>query len=165
MNRRITLLSSFIMLAMIVVFTASSASISAVAVGNNPSANGHGNITVNDTLRTFSFQAMTRKDGTVTGSATLHNRNSDTFIKLDINCLRVVENTAYLSGIITKSSNPSFEGRLGLFQVVDNGEGANDPPDQISLVFIYPESTLFNCNSFDDFPLNTIEGGNVQVNP
>ncbi len=153
------------MLVAVVAMTASSGSISAVASGNNPSANGHGNLTTNDELRTFSFHARTRNDGTVTGSATLHNRDQDVFLKLDINCLTVVGNTASVSGVISRHSNPSFIGRTGIFQVVDNGEGSGNPSDQMSLVFIFGAGSPVDCNTGFILPQNTVEGGNVQVKP
>jgi hypothetical protein len=164
MNRTIALL----LLVLIAVIFTPTDSTSAVAAGNTPSASGHGNIRINDgELRTFSFHAMTRKDGTVTGNTTLHNRDQDVFVKLDIDCLRVVGNTAYVSGVITQHSNPDFLGFKGRFRVVDNGEGANNPPDLMSLVANSPPTSTSDCNSPSNaFPaLNDIEGGNVQVKP
>ena len=135
---------------------------SAVSLVNGPSSNGHGNITLGE-LRTFSYHAMTLKDGSVRGSLTLHNRDSGNFIKADINCLRVVNNIAVMSGVITKSTDPTFEGWGGFFRVQDNGEGANSPPDGMSLLNLGP--TVPNCNSAFAPPFLAIEGGNVQVKP
>lgn len=165
MKSRIILLSLLVLLAVVAAGVVSTRSTSVFAAGNSPSANGHGNLTVGGELRTFSFHAMTRKDGTVTGSATLHNRNSDVFIHMDINCLRVVGNTAFMSGPITNSSNPAFEGRTGLFQARDNGEGSNAAPDQLSLLAVLVGNTTIDCNTNFAPLLNPIEGGNIQVKP
>jgi len=138
------------------------------AQNSGPSANGHGNTTVNGELRTFSFNAIQKKDGTVTGNMTLHNRGLDSFIKVDVNCLLVVGNIATMSGVVTHSDDPrgSFEGLNAIFRVVDNGEGENSPPDLISgVVVLGDEDSLITCR--DPFPLQLrlIEAGNIQVKP
>jgi hypothetical protein len=165
MKKRITILSVLILLAMFAAVAGATQSSLAFVFGNTPSANGHGNLTVGGELRTFSFHANTRKDGTVKGSATLHNRASDVFIHADIDCLSVVGNIATMSGTITNSSDPAFEGRRGLFQVQDNGEGGNTTPDQISLLVIFPANSTIDCNSNFTFSRAPIEGGNIQVKP
>src|SRR5687768_5433806 len=147
MNRRITLLSFLIMVAAFAAITASSHPTSTVALGNKPSANGHGNLTISGELRTFSFHAMTSNDGTVKGNSALHNRDLDVFSKMDINCLSVAGNTASMSGPITHHSDSYLVGRTGVFQVVDNGEGSNGAPDEISLVFVLPVNSTSDCNT------------------
>ena len=166
MKNRITLLSLLVLFAVFAVGVVPTRSTSVFAAGGNgPSANGHGNLTVGGELRTFSFHAITQRDDDVQGSVTLHNRSTDTFTKADINCLRVVGNTAIMSGPITNSSNPVFEGRTAIFRVQDNGEGANSPPDGLSLLFIFPAGSTASCNINFVFPFMPIEGGNVQVKP
>jgi hypothetical protein len=74
----------------------------------------------------------------------------------------VVGNTAYLSGTITDSSVASLVGDSGVWSVQDNGEGANSPPDQISLVsFFSPFPQL--CQLVHPSPTIQIDGGNVQI--
>jgi len=159
MNRKIALLLTVLIAALF----APSLSTSALAVFNGPSSNGHGNITVNGELRTFSFHANTLKNGEVRGSLTLHNRVNDTFIRADIDCLRVIGNTAHMSGVITRSSEPAFEGLRAFFRVQDNGEGANSPPDGLSFLNVGPN--VPDCNSAFSPPFQVIEGGNIQVKP
>jgi hypothetical protein len=131
------------------------------AAGNNPSASGQGTLTVLGERRTFSFHALTKKNGTVTGSFTLQSRHSDTFIKASLNCLQVVGSNARLSGTVTHSNNPALVGLAVLFAAQDNGEGANDPPDELSLAAV---GGPFNCTNFPGvIPMNPIEGGNIQV--
>lgn len=164
MNRRMTVLSLLVLLAAVIA-TGITRSTSAMMPASGPSASGHGNLTVGGELRTFSFTAVTHKNGTVTGQAQLNNRAQDTRLHLDIDCLRVVGNTATVSGIVTNTTDPTLEGFRGIFRVEDNGEGANDPPDRISLVFLFPPSVPLDCNSNLGLPLIPIEAGNIQVRP
>lgn len=130
---------------------------------NGPKASGHGNLTVADELRTFSFTAVTHQDGSVTGQAQLNNRAQDARIHLEIDCLLVIGNRAVMSGVVTNTNDPVFEGLTGTFRVTDNGEGANDPPDTISLVFFgFPPQF---CRTNVPLPEMPIEGGNIQVKP
>jgi len=158
------------------------AAITAVGAGGahaaapaTPSSNGHGGYTVTDTNgrqvhRQFSFSATTKKDGTVNGSAELHNPAFDpTFsMHVDVTCLKVTGNVASFGGTVTKTSDPAF-GPGGydraFWTVVDNGEpGTNDT---ISAVFfdnvVPPSACQFITPS--DFPQQPIENGNVQVKP
>src|SRR5437867_12209486 len=62
---------------------------STAAPGSGPSASGHGNLTAGGELRTFSFTAVTHRDGSVTGEAQLNNRASGQKIHMAIDCLSV----------------------------------------------------------------------------
>ena len=91
---------------------------------NGPSALGHGNLTAGGELRTFSFTAVTHKDGSVTGEAELINRSSGGEFQLAINCLSVSGNAAVVSGVVTNSDGPTnILGWTGVFSVTDNGDG------------------------------------------
>jgi hypothetical protein len=146
---------------------------SAEAAAPGPSSNGHGGITVTSTTgkeakRQFTFSAVTRKDGTVTGSAVLRNPEFDFFAHFDISCLRVVGNSATFGGTVTKTNDPFFteEGDgfdRGFFTVVDNGEPGTQ--DTISSVFfdnVVPPQAC-QATGVNDFPQRPIENGNVQV--
>jgi hypothetical protein len=137
------------------------------APDSGPSASGHGNLTVVGELRTFSFNAITQHDGSVSGEAQLNNRSSGQKIHMAINCLSVVGNTAVASGVVTISDPTGLEGFTGVFAVQDNGEGKNSPGDRISLVFLFSPPTTVDCTTFTfaDFPTSPIEGGNIQVKP
>jgi hypothetical protein len=169
MTRRKKLLPLLILpvLAMAAFFSASHRLVGAQNSG--PAANGHGNLTTsNGELRTFSFNAVQKKDGTVIGNATLQNRGLDSFLKIDINCLMVTGNIATMSGVVTHSDDPrgDFKGLPAIFRVVDNGEGANSPPDLISgVVVLGDEDALITCRDPFPLPLRTIEAGNIQVKP
>jgi hypothetical protein len=131
------------------------------------SATGSGHLQVGGELRTFSFTAVERSDGTVTGQAQNHNRLTGAAAHVEIDCLNVVGNVAIVSGIL---SDTSFF-RDALFAVEDNGEGANASPDRITLLFtfvpgIFPPGTPV-CELFgpEDAAgaLMPIDEGNVQV--
>lgn len=135
------------------------------AAGGNsgPSAGGGGHFEITGDLRTFSFTAITERDGSVKGQAQLYNRDQDVRLHMDIDCLRVVGNIAYASGVITQSTTPAQVGLRGVFSAQDNGEGANAAPDRLSLVF----SAAFAanvCRTFSPAPTNAIDG-NIQVKP
>src|SRR3989442_870582 len=121
-------------------------SASTSAAGSGPSASGHGNLTVGGELRTFSFTAVTKSNGSVTGEAQLKSRASGVIIHVEINCLKVVGNQAYISGVVRHANNPLFVGHTSIFRVIDNGEGANRPPDELSLLTTFVTVPPEDCN-------------------
>ncbi len=137
------------------------------AQGNGPMASGHGNLTTGGELRTFSFSAVTHSDGSVTGEAELKSRASGTVIHAQLNCLTVVGHQAYIGGIVTNATNPAFVGKPAVFSVIDNGEGAGAPPDQLSLfvTFVNPPSEDCNGATNHSQTMHPIEAGNIQVTP
>ena len=150
--------------------------LSAVAVQTGPaatdpvvnSATGSGHMVRPDgTFRSFSFSARKHADGSVEGQLQLNSRGFDVFVHIEIDCLRVVENTAYMSGHITYTSNPA-EGELGELNraiVRDNGEG-HGVIDQVSRIPVNPGSTdQRTCLAANEdlFPLRDVQRGNVQV--
>jgi hypothetical protein len=131
------------------------------------SATGAGHFTVGGELRTFSFTALKYADGTVQGEYELLSRLTGTRIHGDVTCLSVVGNQAWIGGVQEHSNNPAIlPGGENGFRVADNGEGANDPPDQMSLMFVNgaPGFAQAYCNARPPAPpLNPIEAGNIQV--
>ena len=132
------------------------------------SATGSGHMVRPDgTFRSFSFSARRYADGNANGQLQLNSRGFDVFVHIRIDCLRLDGNTAYMSGLITKTSNPA-EGEIGeLNRVIvrDNGEGAG-VIDQVSRIPANPGSldqrTCLDENA-DLFPLRDVQRGNVQV--
>lgn len=132
------------------------------------SAMGSGHMVRPDgTFRSFSFTAAERADGTVTGQVQLNSRSFDVFVHISVDCLRVVGNTAYMSGRITHSSDPEqgFIGELNRFAVQDNGEG----PGAVDRISTIPENPgnadPKTCtDDMSDRPLaRVVQRGNVQV--
>lgn len=149
--------------------------------GNNESAQGHGTLIVLDengreVRRQFSFSARRKNDGTVSGQATLHNpafsgANGQKYqLKLDISCMKIVGNIAIFGGLTRRTNDPNLVD-AAYFTVQDNGEPGKDN-DQISSVFFFDEDPTTTgdpqgclVTGPNDFPFNTIEAGNIQVNP
>jgi hypothetical protein len=115
----------------------------------------------------FSLLAVQRADGSVTGQWVdrFSQVNGGGGIHVAINCLNVIGNRAYVSGVVTQSSSSDQVGQPALTKLVDNGRSANDPPDQISVSIIFPG--VVDCNAapaFDDFiPLFPTPQGQVVV--
>jgi hypothetical protein len=130
------------------------------------SATGAGNTVVAGELRTFSFTAQLKEDGTASGTAQVNNRMVNEMFQLDLDCLQVAGNIAIMSGIITRHTDTTAIGLTGIFGVIDNGAGANDPPDEVTQVFFFRPG-LVSCRDIDPalVPANAtpIAGGNVQV--
>lgn len=129
------------------------------------SATGSGNITQNGSFRTFAFTAKLYEDGTAQGEAEVLNHVNHRTVHIEVDCLRVAGNRAYVGGRITNATNTALEGQRVLFAVEDNGEGANDPPDRISLVVVLePEDpTCADPETNGLIPNRIVERGNIQV--
>ncbi len=114
----------------------------------------------------FSLVALQRADSSVTGE--YHDQFSQfpgvggTGIHVAVNCLVVIGNQAWISGMITQSRIPGVAGLDALTSVVDNGSSANQPADQISLSFI---GTGIPCQAAVGlpFPLFSVPQGQVVV--
>lgn len=142
---------------------------SAVAIAQVvASATGSGQFHVSGDLRTFTFNANTDSSGNTSGQTQGNNRNSSVKWHGTLNCLNVVGNVATMSGVVTDITpglgDPFLVGNYIVFQVIDNGEGSNAPPDLISLTFFFPAgSPNPGCTGFGIFATIPIEHGNVQV--
>ena len=143
------------------------------------SASGHGTLSRENAdgdpvKRQFSFSARTHADGTVTGHAVLINpefegENGNAYqLHVDISCMKVVGNIAVFGGTTKRTNDPSLVDAV-FFSVQDNGEPGGGA-DKISSVFFWdgdptttgdPQACLLTGAL--DFPLNTIESGNIQV--
>lgn len=150
-------------------------STSAIVPAIGPAASGHGTILLQNTdgktvRRQFSFSAKQMPDGTVQGSAVIHNPsfNPKYAAHIEITCLQVVGNRASFGGSIKKTSDPVFNDEFdaAFFTVFDNGEpGAG--VDTISEIFFdnVVEPSACQFIGADDFPQIPIAAGNVQVWP
>jgi hypothetical protein len=141
-------------------------SMSFTALPPGPSANGQGSLTRPGELqRRFAFHANTMPNGDVKGSGVLTITGGEAQIKFDINCLSINGSTAIMAGKVTSvSGNTAFQvGWDCWFKVVDNGEGSNAAPDQITLLSGNPGGLDCTIQVIGNNPLNDIEGGNIQV--
>ena len=145
------------------------------AAAAKPSASGHGTILLQNTegktvRRQFSFSARINSDGSVSGTAIIHNPSFDPkySAQFDITCLQIVGNRASFGGSVRKTTDPVFNDEFdaAFFTVFDNGEpgGGNDT---ISEVFFdnVVEPSACQFIGADDFPQIPIESGSVQVKP
>lgn len=140
-----------------------------VLLKSGPSANGQGTLIMPwGDHQTFSFHARDF-DGVVEGSLqfNMHGTNQAHGV---IDCMTIEENIATLSGVISNWPE-EWEDFLPppyyfWFRVIDNGEGANDPPDEFS--DIYVPIDYFPCDlPIPDGAITMIPiiNGNFQVKP
>jgi hypothetical protein len=157
-------------------------SLPAAAAAADPSfAAGHGNTISGGELRTFSFSVVLDEDETVHGTVQVKNRSLDVRAHVEVDCVRFEPGArAIVSGPITQSSNPELivPGRIGVFGVEDNGEGATAPADRITTIPDYAPPKSCNEFTFVDGTLRDVAdlsvavrtltpivAGNIQVSP
>lgn len=153
-----------------------SVSPTAQAAAETASANGQG--TLDSGARHFSFSAKQNADGTVSGHATLTNKSftgtngtSPYKLQIEIVCMNDVgNNTVYFGGNVksTNEGDPVYHDSV-FFAVQDNGEPGKGV-DKISRAYFWDydpavtgDPMACENNVAGDFPLETIEAGNVQV--
>jgi hypothetical protein len=86
----------------------------------------------------LAFNAKKYADGTVSGQFEYHQVvEGESFnFHVEVTCMNVYDgNRAKIGGEIKNTNDPTVPpGTFAWFQVFDNGEGANAPPDQSSLI-------------------------------
>jgi len=123
---------------------------------------------------TVAVHAIRHQDGTVTGQIEQHILDFGLSVHGEVNCLFVVGNVAYVSGVITNVQEASETGLGSFFQegtffllaIEDNGEGLNSfGSDRVSLLF--PSATPFDCENPPALAsfMNDLTQGNFQVVP
>jgi hypothetical protein len=119
----------------------------------------------------LAFTAHKYADGSVTGNFVYHQIvEGESFnFHVDVTCMNVYDgNRAKIGGVITYSNDPTLPaGVFAWFQVFDNGEGANAPPDRSSLIGFGNEAAneaFCNSPNLPRFGPWDVEG-NVQVRP
>lgn len=111
----------------------------------------------------FSLVAIEYGDGRMAGQWTDQFGQSDGGVHIDVNCVFVQGNQAWVSGII-KSGNfqgADLSGLPAITRVADLGTSANDPPDAISFTFI---GVAAPCTAAPNLPLLPMTNGQVKVN-
>jgi hypothetical protein len=118
-------------------------------------------------LWVLTFTAQKRAGGTVTGYAHVDRKDLDAAWDVDVTCLSVVGNVAWIGGIIRNARGPlPRDGTVSYFYVIDNGEGDGNPPDQASAVRlndIAGEDIRFCTDRPLLLPASDIAHGDVQV--
>jgi hypothetical protein len=145
------------------------------------SAAGHGTLLVQDengrmVRRQFSFNGRQVDGFEAEGSAVLHNpaftvgNGQNYSLHIDVQCLKIVGNIAIFGGLTRRTNDPNLVDAV-FFTVQDNGEPGKNR-DKISRVFFWDDDPTTQGDPMacantgpTDFPLETIDAGNVQVRP
>jgi hypothetical protein len=118
-------------------------------------------------LWVLSFNAQKSENGTVTGYAHIDRQDLGWSWDVEVTCLSVVGNIAWIGGIIRNASGGvAQDGTVSYFYVIDNGEGENDPVDRASGVRLNDldgEDIRFCTDRPLVLPATDIAHGNVQV--
>jgi hypothetical protein len=124
----------------------------------------------NNHLR-YSLSAIRHRDGSVSGEVEEHAETAaGVFIRRGhgtVTCFTINGNIARIGGTVDRSSASNLPPGTEFFlTVIDNGEGANDPPDMATS----PASGSIgvaarHCTNGFDRPIFTIDRGNIQVRP
>lgn len=136
-------------------------------VGHPVVVTGSGHVEAGDGLRNFTFHAIQRPDGSVEGSYRILRTDLSTEFTVDVTCLTVVGNRAWIAGIISQSDSPGvIVGTVSYFYAIDNGEGEGAAPDIVSLARINDragEDVLFCTILPTVLPPRVVRFGNVQI--
>ena len=110
-------------------------------------------------IRTYTVSVVKLADGTVTGWFHVRHRGKGgAHVRVAVDCLHVAGNRAWGGGVIVQGANPANIGTPYSFNVVDNGEGGNAPPDEIRTEWTYND-----CTSEWDHGTRPLTIGNLQV--
>ncbi|MGH9174644.1 MAG: hypothetical protein ACRD1H_09810 [Vicinamibacterales bacterium] len=150
--------------------------LSAQAEGNPvvASVTGSGDFILGGELTTFAYSAILRADGTVSGQYQYNLRALNVHIHGPVTCLVVDGNRGWIGGIAAQivSDNPNLvalTGQDSWFQVLDNGQGSNDPPDVTTSLGVTPltgppgEAQDYCDRAPDMITARTIVHGNINV--
>lgn len=147
------------------------AGLSLASSGVEQSVTGHANIVLdyfNNAIERYSQSAIRHADGSFSGEFELSSQQAGSLrIHGDVVCFHIVGNTAYLAGIVDQSNYEGVTpGSYVVWNVIDNGEGANDPPDLTSDFWeVSPEGATFQCTQGIEFFTLPVVSGNLQVHP
>ncbi len=123
-------------------------------------ATGGGTYEKGGFLNTIAFTAQVDEAGVAKGQAQFQLRDIGLRIHLDVDCLVVVGNQAWIGGVVKNSSDPTLVGTRFVFTVVDNGEGGG-AVDELGEP---AASTLqSDCLTQPALPLLPLTNGNFQV--
>ena len=124
------------------------------------SANGSGHIVFGATHESISFNAVEGVANSGSGQAEVHDVTAGVRMHIDVNCVNVIGSTATISGIVTKSSDPTIVGFEGIFQVVDGGSTGED---LMSLVNLHEVGVGSDCRFPGEFDLVPVQHGEIHV--
>ena len=149
--------------ALIAALLVSSIALPALAGPGRQVASGSGHLIWNDELRTFNFHAQVDDDGLVRGRGLIHNRANGNKVVFSIDCISVTDNVATMSGVVTATDAPDFADFPIWFRVIDNGDGSQSAPDEMTLVGIFTGGIGVDCGGEVLLDVLPVERGNIQV--
>ena len=122
-------------------------------------------------LRTMSFSAVSKDDGTAEGEFHVTIHATDRFFHVSVTCMAVRNDTAWVAGIIDQTNHPAvIPGRVSYFWTTDKGEGQATLPDKMSTARINDAlgqdqrfCGLMPSEQFSGLPGNVLVHGNVQI--
>lgn len=125
-------------------------------------ASGGGTVDTDFGRSDYAWHASIDGAGNVSGQFELHFTSTDANIHGDVTCLVVDGNRAWLGGVVTRTSDPSLvaDGQNFVWRAVDNGEGANAAPDQVSSYFL---TAANRCALKILYATRVWSNGNVQI--
>lgn len=139
-----------------------------LARNNSKIASGQGSLVLEGRVQHFSFEAYEDENGVIGGTYESKSPGQNLRTHGNITCVTILPDgkSAFISAVITHRVGTGFAGFYLIgnyvsFEVQDNGEGANSPPDQFSDYYDFG-SDLY-CGPYE-LPLQTINNGNIQVN-
>lgn len=145
--------------------------VDAAASGAQQRVTGHATILLpsfGNAEEKYSSNAIRHADGTVSGQFELKSaQDGGLRIHGDVVCFTIVGNRARIAGRVDQSNTTLVpEGTYVVWTVVDNGEGAKDPPDQTSDFFgpfSEAAATAHCAIGFNLAPFLPVLHGNLQV--
>ena len=140
---------------MLVLALAALALVPAAAAAPGSSATGAGQIVFGPNREAVAFNAHELLANVGTGQAEVHDITAGVQAHIEVNCVNVVGNTATISGIVTRSTDPTLEGFEAIFQVVD---GDPTSADLMSLVNFHAVGTGTDCRFPGEFDLVAVRG-------
>jgi hypothetical protein len=143
----------------------SASSVASNGVLNRVSVGGSDQDVTLNTDANFSLIALQKGDGSISGEWSDQFGQGQGGVQVDVNCLVVQGNQAWIGGIIRSGSTGQggvdLSGLAALTRVADLGRSANDAPDAISFTFI---GLAVQCTAQPNLPLFPMTGGQVTVN-
>ena len=88
-------------------------------------------------IEPFTFNVRVYADGSATGHfdyTQVRDGGAPLVVRGSLDCATIAGNRAWVGGVIEESSRASLVGLDMWFQVQDNGEGADAPPDMSSTI-------------------------------
>lgn len=116
----------------------------------------------NDPFASFSLTAKKLADGSMSGQYTDQFQQIGGGFHAVLNCVSVVGNDAWVSGVITSGTadGQDLTGLPVATRVRDNGTSANDPPDLLGISFIGDPTP---CTEHVDYPMFEAPHGQVMI--